>query len=89
MGVAATTTPTPTPAQRLEFNEFHTWSDIATIYNYTDRFRYDGDYGLRGLLTDPNWTLLYLRPSVRYLAQPWLRLAAGSACPGAWPSTSR
>jgi hypothetical protein len=64
----------PARAQDIEFNSFHTWADIATIKNYSDRFRYDGDYGIRGLLTDRDWTLVYLRPSVRYRAKPWLTL---------------
>jgi hypothetical protein len=70
---------TPTASQTPQFEEFHTWTDIATIYNFSERFRYDGDYGLRGLLTDSNWTLLYLRPSVRYQVRPWLRLHGGAA----------
>ena len=70
---------TPTASQTPQFEEFHTWTDIATSYNFSERFRYDGDYGLRGLLTDSNWTLLYLRPSVRYQVRPWLRLHGGAA----------
>ena len=66
-------------AQIPEFGEFHTWTDLATIYNLGHGFRYDGDYGIRGLLTDPNWTLIYLRPSVRYNAKDWLLLHGGFA----------
>ena len=66
-------------SQRLEFEEFHTWSDLATIYDFTERFRYDGDYGIRGFLTDSNWTLVYLRPSVRYMDRAWLALHGGAA----------
>jgi len=69
----------PVTAQEPKFSDFHTWSDIATIYNFNDRFRYDGDYGLRGLLTDDYWTLLYLRPSVRYRNPSWLSLHGGAA----------
>ena len=69
----------PARAQNREFEEFHTWTDVATIKNFNDRFRYDGDYGIRGLLTDSNWTLVYLRPSVRYRAKPWLTLHGGAA----------
>lgn len=66
-------------AQNPQFEEFHTWTDIATIKNFSDRFRYDGDYGIRGFLTDDDWTLVYLRPSVRYRAKPWLTLHGGAA----------
>ena len=79
LGIMATMIPTPAASQEPMFSEFHTWSDIATIYNFSDRFRYDGDYGLRGLLTDDYWTLLYLRPSVRYRDRSWLSLHGGAA----------
>jgi len=79
LGIMATMIPTPAASQEPKFSEFHTWSDIATIYNFNDRFRYDGDYGLRGLLTDDYWTLLYLRPSVRYSDRSWLSLHGGAA----------
>jgi hypothetical protein len=61
-------------AQIAEFEEFHTWTDVATIYFFDPNFRYDGDYGLRGVLTDPDWTLLYVRPSVRYSEWTWMQL---------------
>lgn len=69
---------TPAVSQTPQFEEFHTWTDVATIYNFSERFRYDGDYGLRGVLTDSDWSLLYLRPSVRYRARPWLTLHGGA-----------
>jgi hypothetical protein len=69
----------PAQAQTPQFNSFHTWADIATIKNYSDRFRYDGDYGIRGFITDRDWTQVYLRPSVRYRAKPWLTLHGGAA----------
>ena len=79
MGVLLTTAARPAASQFPEFTQFHTWTDIATIYNFSDRFRYDGDYGVRGFFTDRNWTLVYLRPSVRYRLEPWLRLHGGAA----------
>jgi len=42
-------------SQAPQFEEFHTWTDVATIYNFSERFRYDGDYGLRGVLSDSEW----------------------------------
>ena len=65
-------------AQSREFSELHTWSDLATIYDFSDRFRYDGDYGLRGVISDPEWTLLYVRPSVRYRPRDWVTLHGGA-----------
>ena len=64
-------------SQGFQFEEFHTWTDLATVYHLTDRWRYDGDYGFRGLLTDRNWTAAYVRPSVRYRAAPFLMLHGG------------
>jgi len=77
--VLALTMPRPAVSQPLEFNEFHSWTDVATIYKFGDKFRYDGDYGLRGVLSDDDWWLLYLRPSVRYHQQPYLRFHGGIA----------
>lgn len=69
----------PVRAQDIQFDDFHTWTDVATIKNFNDKWRYDGDYGIRGLLTDSDWTLVYLRPSFRYRAQPWVTLHGGAA----------
>jgi hypothetical protein len=79
IGTMATTIPRPARSQHVKFENFHTWSDITTISRFSDRFRYDGDYGIRGLLTDRNWTLLYVRPSVRYKARSWVLLHGGAA----------
>ena len=46
--------------------EFDTWTDIATIYSFSEKFRYDGDYGIRHLISSRNFSQIYLRPSVRY-----------------------
>ena len=79
LGIIATTTPRSAASQPFEFSEFHTWTDVATIYKFGDAFRYDGDYGIRGFLTSDDWTLIYLRPSVRYKTHSWLRLHGGIA----------
>jgi hypothetical protein len=57
--------------------DFQTWSDIATIYKFADHWRYDGDQGLRGLLSNSDFTLLYFRPSVRYRAKSWFTIHGG------------
>ncbi len=57
--------------------EFQTWSDIATIYKFADNWRYDGDQGIRGLLSQNDFTLLYFRPSVRYRAKSWFTVHGG------------
>ena len=37
--------------------DFQTWSDIATIYKLSDNWRYDGDQGIRGVLSDSDFTI--------------------------------
>ena len=66
--VYMTATAGPAASQQFEFSEFHTWTDIATIYKFNDAFRYDGDYGF---LTSDDWTLIYLRPSVALIESRW------------------
>jgi hypothetical protein len=61
----------------VECADFQTWSDIATIYKFSDNWRYDGDQGIRGLLSQNDFTLLYFRPSVRYRAKPWFTAHGG------------
>jgi len=60
-----------------ESSDFQTWSDIATIYNFADHWRYDGDQGIRGALSDSDFTLLYFRPSVRYRVKSWFTVHGG------------
>ena len=57
--------------------DFQTWSDIATIYRFAENWRYDGDQGIRGVLSDSDFTLLYFRPSVRYRAKSWFTVHGG------------
>ncbi len=72
-------TPIPLAAQYTKSAYFETWTDLTTIYNINDRFRYDGAYGARAWLSTDDFTQIFLRPSVRYEVQPWLRLRAGLA----------
>jgi len=69
----------PAQAQTPDYNNFHTWADLATIKNFSKDFRYDGDYGVRGLLSDDDWTQIYLRPSVRYRLNTVTTLHGGAA----------
>ena len=58
-------------------SEFQTWSDFATIKQLTDRWQYNGDYGIRGVLSDNDFTLVYLRPSVSYRFKPDFTIHGG------------
>jgi len=58
--------------------DFQIWSDITTIYRFADGWRYDGDQGIRwGKLDDNDFTLLYIRPSIRYRVKPWFTVHGG------------
>jgi len=57
--------------------DFQTWSDITTIYRFAKGWRYDGDQGVRGILSDSDFKLLYFRPSVRYRVKPWFTVHGG------------
>jgi len=58
--------------------DYQSWSDITTIYSFADRWRYDGDQGIRwGEQNDSDWMLLYVRPSVRYRVKPWFTVHGG------------
>ena len=63
--------------QVQEWNDFQTWADIRTVYNFTDAFAYDGDQGTRGILSAEDWNLLYFRPSVKYKSTKHLSLRGG------------
>ena len=58
--------------------DYQTWSDITTIYRFADGWRYDGDQGVRwGEQNGNDFTLLYIRPSVRYRVNPWFTVHGG------------
>lgn len=59
--------------------EFDSWTDFATVYKFGGKWRYDGDYGIRSLLTSRGFWQYYLRPSARYRAKRWLMLHGGIA----------
>ena len=65
-------------AQDTTFVEYEAWTDLATIYNFSPQFRYDGDYGWRGFFKTGIWQL-YVRPSVRHRPLRWLTLHGGMA----------
>lgn len=69
--------PRPAVAQYTESAYFQAWTDLATIYNLGERWRYDGDYGLRAAVSTGDFTQIFLRPKVRFEAASWLRLHAG------------
>ena len=79
MGVITTALPGPAASQDTTLVEIETWTDIATIYRFGSRFRYDGDYGVRGAFSTIEFTQVYVRPSFRWRSKSWLLLHAGAA----------
>lgn len=56
---------------------FQTWTDIATIYNISDRWQYNGDQGIRGVVSRNDFNIFYVRPSVLYWVKPWFTVHGG------------
>jgi len=54
-----------------------TWVDFTSLYWINNNIRYDGDYGIRGLISDREWTRLYARPSFGWFKLDWLTLKGG------------
>jgi hypothetical protein len=79
LGFLAAVAPAASSAQEPRFSEFHTWTDITTIYNFNDRLRYDGDIGTQAILTDPYWSAFSFTPSVRYRNWSWMSLHGGTS----------
>ena len=67
----------PTVAQSGTGSEFETWTDLTTIYKISDRWQYIGDQGIRGVISDSDFTLLFFRPSVRYRIKPGVTVKGG------------
>ena len=64
-------------AQTGHSTDFQTWSDITTIKQLGKNWRYDGEQGIRGILSQSDFTLLYFRPSVGYQFKPWCAIHGG------------
>lgn len=54
-----------------------TWTDLTTIHEFNEKWIYSGDYGIRGALSNEDWTTFYARPTFRYNASLKLDLRAG------------
>ena len=57
--------------------DFQTWMDFRTIYDINEKFTYDGNYGLRGVLSGEEWRRYYIHPSVIYFYKINLRIRGG------------
>jgi hypothetical protein len=69
----------PAECRAAEVNDFQTWWDVTTIYRINDRWRYDGDQGARGIVSNEVWSVVYARPSVTYGPRRWFSAHGGVA----------
>jgi hypothetical protein len=53
------------------------WGDITTIYNFENRWQYNGDQGYRTAFSGNKFHLFYFRPSFSYLVKPGVTLHGG------------
>jgi len=67
----------PASAQDEDSTDFQTWMDFRTIYDIDNEFTYDGNYGIRGLISGEEWRRYYIHPSIIYYYKINLRLRGG------------
>lgn len=49
-----------------EDNTFASWTDFTYTYSFNTALGLGGDAGVRGVLSDPEWSAVYLRPIIIY-----------------------
>ena len=57
--------------------DFQLWTDVTFSYFKTQRLSLGGDVGLRGIFSNKNWNLIYIRPTVNYTLSPYFKLSGG------------
>ncbi len=51
-----------------------TWADVTYFYYTSEKFGIGGDGGLRGLVSKPDWAMVYIRPAVVHRLSPFVEL---------------
>ncbi len=64
-------------AQEIDDTDFQTWSDYTSIYRINDKWRYTGDYGIRGVLSGNDGVAVFVRPNFRFSRRPFLSYHGG------------
>ena len=54
-----------------------TWFDFRTYYTIDEKWTYDGDYGLRGFISNEDWRRAYIHPAFVYDASLNIDLRGG------------
>ena len=47
-------------------SDFQSWFDFRTFYTIDEKWTYDGDYGLRGFVSNEDWRRAYINPAFLY-----------------------
>jgi len=63
---------------------FHTWSDFNYQRQFTTKFSFRGDLGIRGVISSSDWSILYIRPGVHYQIIPEISVAAAVSGFNTW-----
>lgn len=51
-----------------------TWTDFNYTYNKSEKLGIGGDAGIRGIISKPNWGLIYARPTIKYHFTPFIQV---------------
>jgi hypothetical protein len=65
------------PLSGQDETDFQTWTDFTTFYHINEKWIYNGDYGIRGLVSNFNWTQAYIHPAFIYRVRAKLRFRGG------------
>jgi hypothetical protein len=60
-----------------DIKDKQTWFDFRTYYTIDQKWTYDGDYGLRGFISNEDWRRVYLNPAFVYDANADIDLRGG------------
>lgn len=53
-------------SQGVDEVDTQSWLDFRAYYTINDKWLYDGDYGVRGIISGEDWQRVYINPSVVY-----------------------
>ena len=53
--------------QETDNIDSQSWLDFRAYYVFNDQWTYDGDYGIRGILSGEDWQRIYINPSAVYI----------------------
>jgi hypothetical protein len=63
--------------QETDNIDSQSWFDFRAYYIINDQWTYDGDYGIRGILSGEDWQRVYINPSTLYTLSSRTALRGG------------